>query len=116
MKPKTFLFVGLIMLGIASVILIVVIFYPSMQIRDYPQYQKCLDDFTKVYSMDGGLDKVENETITSMCDVTHSSLSNSTIVLAYFGVLFLIGGILQTGVGAILLLMSWIKRRRKGIK
>jgi hypothetical protein len=111
MKPKTFLFVGLATLGVSLIILTVVIFYPSTQ-RDYPQHQKCLEDFTEVYGMDGKIDEVDNKTITTMCDIMHSSLSNSTIVLAYFGVLFLIGGILQTGVGAILLLMSWVKRRR----
>lgn len=115
MKPKTFLFVGLATLGVSLIILTVVIFYPSTQ-RDYPQHQKCLKDFTEVYGMDGKIDEVDNKTITTMCDIMHSSLSNSTIVLASFGVLFLIGGILQTGVGATLLLMSWVKRRRKGIK
>jgi hypothetical protein len=111
MKPKTFLFVGLIMLGVSLIIITVIIFYPSMQ-RDYPQHQKCLEDFTKVYSMDDGkIDEIENETITSMCDIMHSSPSNSTIVLAAFGGLFLIGGILQTVSDARWLLISWVKRR-----
>jgi hypothetical protein len=51
-----------------------------------------------------------------MCDIGYTSPSNSTIVLATFGGLFLIDGILQTGVGAIWLLISWVKRRRKAIK
>ena len=114
MKPKTFLFVGLIMLGVSLIIITVVILYPSTQIKDYPRYQKCLDDFTKIYSMDGKIDKVDNIAITAICDITHSSPSNSTIVLATFGGLFLIGGILQTIIGTIWLLVSWIKRRRKG--
>jgi glucokinase len=101
MKPKTFLFVGLIMLGVSLIIITVVILYPSTQIKDYPQYQKCLDDFTKIYSMDGKIDKVDNIAINAICDITHSSPSNSTIVLATFGGLFLIGGILQTIIGAI---------------
>jgi Na+/melibiose symporter-like transporter len=46
MQPKTFLFVGLIMLGVSLIILTVVIFYPSTQIRDYPQHQKRLNGFT----------------------------------------------------------------------
>jgi glucokinase len=48
-----------------------------------------------------------------MCDIMHTSPSNSTIVLAAFGGLFLIGGILQTVSGTIWLLISWVKRRRK---
>lgn len=66
--------------------------------------------------MDGEIDEIDNKTITTMCDITHSSLSNSTIVLATFGGLFLVGGILQTVSGTIWLLMSWVKRRRKRIK
>jgi hypothetical protein len=112
MKPKAFLFVGLIMLGVSLIIITVIIFYPSVQ-RDYPQYQKCLDDYTKIYGMDGEIDKTDNITITAMCDIMHTSPSNSTIVLAAFGGLFLIGGILQTGVGAIWLLVFWVKRKRK---
>jgi hypothetical protein len=80
------------------------------------EHQKCLDDYTKIYGMDGEIDEVDNITINTICDIGHTSPSNSTIVLATFGGLFLIGGILQTGVGATLLLMSWVKRRRKGIK
>lgn len=100
------------MLGVSLIIITVIIFYPSMQ-RDYPQYQKCLDDYTKIYGMDGEIDEVDNKTITSICDMTHSSLSNSNIVLASFGGLFLIGGILQTVSGTIWLLIYWVKRRRK---
>jgi glucokinase len=51
--------------------------------------------------MDGKIDKVDNIAINAICDITHSSPSNSTIVLATFGGLFLIGGILQTIIGAI---------------
>jgi hypothetical protein len=111
MKPKTFLFVGLIMLGISLIIITVIIFYPSMQ-RDYPQYQKCLDDYTKIYGMDGEIDEVDNITITTICDIRHTSPSNSTIILATFGGLFLIGGMFQTISGTIWLLILWIKRRR----
>jgi glucokinase len=102
------------MLGVSLIIITVVILYPSTQIRerDYPQYQKCLDDYTEVYSMDGKIDEVDNKTITTICDILHSSPSNSTIVLATFGGLFLIGGILQTVSGTIWLLISWVKRRR----
>ena len=115
MKPKTFLLVGLIMLGVSLIIITAIIFFPSVQ-RDYPQYQKCLDRYTEIYNMDGELDKVDNITITTMCDIGYTSLSNSHVVLATFAGLFLIGGILQTGVGVILLLVSRVKRRRKGIK
>lgn len=60
--------------------------------------------------------KVDNIAITAICDITHSSPSNSTIVLATFGGLFLIGGILQTTTGTIWLLISWVKRRKeKGV-
>lgn len=114
MKPKTFLFTGLVMLGVSLIIITVIIFFPSMQ-REYPQYQKCLDRYTEIYNMDGELDKVDNITITTMCDIGYTSLSNSHIVPPTFAGLFLIGGILQTVSGTILLLVSWIKRRRKGM-
>ena len=115
MKPKTFLITGLIMLGVSLIIITIVIFFSSMQ-REYPQYQRCLDRYTEIYNMDGELDKVDNITITTICDIAYTSLSNSHVVLATFAGLFLIGGILQTGVGAIWLLISWVKRRRKAIK
>jgi hypothetical protein len=53
------------MLGVSLIIITVVIFYPLVQ-RDYPQYQKCLDDFTKVHSMDGEIDEIDNKTITTI--------------------------------------------------
>jgi hypothetical protein len=63
--------------------------------------------------MDGEIDEADNITITTICDIRYSSPSNSTIVLASFGGLFLIGGILQTVSGTTWLLTSWVKRRRK---
>jgi hypothetical protein len=63
--------------------------------------------------MDGEIDEADNITITTIYDIGYSSPSNSTIVLASFGGLFLIGGILQTVSGTIWLLISWVKRRRK---
>jgi hypothetical protein len=63
--------------------------------------------------MDGELDKVDNITITTMCDIGYTSLSNSHVVLATFAGLFLIGGILQTVSGTIMLLVSWVKARRR---
>lgn len=63
--------------------------------------------------MDGEIDEVNNMTITTICDIGYSSPSNSTIVHATFGGLFLIGGILQTVSGTIWLLILWVKRKEK---
>jgi hypothetical protein len=121
MKPKFFLFIGIVMIAISLIILYVFILNPSTalvyMVPEQPHYNNCIREFTDIYDMDNDnkLNETDKFIVKSICDIMHTDYdrndTTTVLLFATTGLLLIIGVPLTIG-GIIWLIVSKIKERR----
>lgn len=127
MKPKTFLFIGLAILAVSSIIIFWVVVKPlsiaPKPVYKQPEHQQCMENDRnrkmQDFDYDNKLNETETISLTYFCNILNvdydRTFQTTTLLASLGGILLIIGAPLTKG-GIIWLIVSKIKERRRGKK